>query len=346
MTIRLAHGDTQLLFDPAMGHIPLWQVGGRVALHAAPWRSEPEVQADPDMSPCNKSLAGDFFCMPFCQDDVEGGPIHGAPANTQWSVTHQDVAEVTFTLDETVRGAQLTKHLQIVGPVLYQTHTIEGGHGTSSFSHHPMAHMAEGGRLSYSPKRAALTDPMAQYADRHLWALNQTRPDLRLDCTDGSQWDMHHYPTAHAVEDFAILVEARGQDVGWTVLMRNAEDDMLVVLKDARVMPVTMLWISNGGRDFHPWNGRHTGVIGIEDGCAMGAGGLRAAQVENRLTAMGVPTVVPLGGRHVVRHAMVSLPRPPGWSQVADVTLAKGQITLTEAGGGQVSVPFDSGFFA
>jgi len=187
---------------------------------------------------------------------------------------------------------------------------------------------------------------MPQYEGRNLWALNQIRPDLRLDCEDGRQWDMRHYPAGHAVEDFAILVEARDARFGWTALMRAAEDDMLIVLKDARVMPITMLWISNGGRDFPPWNGRHTGVIGIEDGCALGGEGVKAARADNRLSALGVPTVLELGGHHAIRHAMMSLPRTPGWADISDITLAQGQITLTEAGGGQVSVPFDSGFFA
>jgi hypothetical protein len=209
-----------------------------------------------------------------------------------------------------------------------------------------MARMAEGGRLSFSPKRAALTDPVAQQVGRNLWALNQTQPDLILPCEDGSDWDLRTYPAGHTVEDFCILVEAQEARIGWTVLMRNAEDDMLVVLKDARVMPVTMLWVSNGGRDFSPWNGRHTGVLGIEDGCAAGGTGLAAALADNRLTAMGVPTVLPLGGEHLIRHAMISLPRPPGWAEVAQVTIAKGALILTETGGAQVSVPFDAGFFA
>ena len=212
-------------------------------------------------------------------------------------------------------------------------------------AHHPMAHMAEGGRLSFSPKRAALTDPNPQFEGHNLWALNQIRPDLNLDCEDGSQWHLGTYPAGHAVEDFAILAEARGRDVGWTVLMRNAEDDMLVVLKDARVLPITMLWISNGGRDFPPWNGRHTGVIGIEDGCAAGGIGLKGAMEDNRLSAMGIPTTHALGPRLVIRHAMISLPRPPGWSEVTDITIHDQQITLTEASGDTVSVPFDETFF-
>jgi hypothetical protein len=223
---------------------------------------------------------------------------------------------------------------------------IEGGAGEVTIAHHPMARMAEGGRLSFSPKRAALTDPNPLYEGRNLWALNQLRGDLHLDRENGGQWDLRDYPAGHAVEDFAILVEARDARLGWTVLMRNAEDDMLVVLKDPRVLPVTMLWISNGGRDFSPWNGRHRGVIGIEDGCAAGGVGLRAAMAENRVSAFGVPTTLALGPRHVIRHAMVSLPRPPGWSEVVSVALADDTLTLTERGGATVSVPFPAEHFA
>jgi hypothetical protein len=348
--IHLRHGDTALVLDPGVGNIPDWRVGGRRPLHAAPWRDEPEIQSDPGISAVDKRLAGDFFCMPFGPDDIGDDPPHGQTANAPWDVIRMDVAEAHLRLSRPVRGATVDKLVRIVGPVLYQTHRIEGGTGAVSFAHHPMTRMSEGGRLSFSRKRAVLTDPVPQYKDHTtLWALNQTRPvtdmDLRLDRMDGGQWDLRHYPAGHAVEDFCILAEARGAVTGWSVCMRNAEDDMLVVLKDARVMPVTMLWVSNGGRDFPPWNGRHTGVLGIEDGCAMGAVGLSAALAENRLTDMGVPTALTLGGSRMIRHAMVSLPRPPGWSEVAEVTLDAGRLTLTEIGGGQVSVPFDSGFF-
>lgn len=348
--IRLRHGDTVLGLDPQVGNIPEWQVGGRRPLHAAPWRDEPEVQSDPDIPMVNRRLAGDFLCLPFGRDDMGCDPPHGLTANAPWDVIRMDVAEAHLRLSVPVRGATVDKLVQIVGPVLYQTHRIEGGVGALSVAHHPMTRMAEGGRLSFSPKRAVLTDPVPQYEGHALWAPNQTRPvsgpdDLRLDGMDGAQWDLRHYPAGQEVEDFCLLVEARGARIGWTVCLRSAEDDMLVVLKDARVLPVTMLWVSNGGRDFPPWNGRHTGVLGIEDGCAAGATGLAAALTGNRLTAMGVPTAMPLGGSRMIRHAMVSLPRPPGWAEVAEVTIDKGRLTLTETGGGQVSVPFDSGFF-
>ncbi|GAA5069386.1 hypothetical protein N0B44_00790 [Roseibacterium beibuensis] len=343
--IRLAHADATALIDPSVGNIPSWQVGARRPLHAAPWRDDPEVQGDESLPLVNRRLAGDVFCLPFGKDDVAGDPPHGLTANSEWDVLDQDVAHATLRLKARPRGTKITKRVQLVESALLQTHVVEGGAGEVTLAHHPMSRMAEGGRLSFSPKRAALTDPVAQYPGHNLWSLNQLRGDLHLDCEDGSQWDLHHYPARHRVEDFTILVEARGAKLGWTALIRQAEDDMLIVIKEARVLPVTMLWISNGGRDFAPWNGRHTGVIGIEDGIANGTMGLRAAMAENRLTALGVPTTVSLGPRHVIRHAMLSLPRPPGWVEIAALSITRGTLTLTERSGARVDIPFMEGFF-
>ncbi|QBY00332.1 hypothetical protein E2K80_05920 [Rhodophyticola sp. CCM32] len=343
--ITLKHGDAILHFDPSVGNIPGWEVMGRRPLHAAPWRDEPAVQNSADIPQVNKRLAGDFLCAPFGVDDVQGDPPHGYPANSAWEPLVQDPSHARFRLKAPVRGAVIEKELRLTGPVLYQTHHLTGGTGQITLAHHPMSRMEAGGRLSFSPKRMALTDPLPQYDGNNLWALNQMQPDLHLPCEDGSDWDLHSYPAGHAVEDFVILAEERGRHLGWTALMREAEDDMLLVLKDPRILPVTMLWISNGGRDFSPWNSRHTGVLGIEDGIAVGATGLKASLAENRLTAMGVPTALTLGPTHVIRHAMVSLPRPPGWAELREVTIGDGMLNVSDMSGDHLSVPFDDGFF-
>ncbi|WP_224814819.1 hypothetical protein [Hasllibacter sp. MH4015] len=346
MLIDLKHGDAHAVFDMEAGNIPVWTIGGRSPLHVAPWRDEPEVQDDPNVADVDKRLAGDFFCMPFGRDDVHGHPIHGPTANAPWLMLNAEGSKGVFANTLPKMGdAVVAKEIRLVGESLLQRHIIDKGRGDVTFAHHPMVRMEEGGRLSFSRKRAAMTDPVAQHAGHNLWALNQVRGDLNLDCEDGGQWDLRTYPAGHVVEDFCTLVESRDNTLGWTCVMRNAEADMLLVLKDPAMMPVTMLWISNGARDFPPWNSRHTGVLGIEDGRALGGQGLAAAARDNRLSAMDVPTVLPLGEVHVIRHAMVSLPRPPGWSELSAVVLSRGTLTLREASGAEIAVPFPEGHF-
>jgi hypothetical protein len=129
---------------PGRRQHPLWRVGGRHPLHSAPWRDEAEVQEDESLPLVNRRLAGDFLCMPFGRDDVEEGPIHGLPANTPWDVVEQDVAHATFRLQARPRGATVTKRVQLVGPALLQTHTIEGGAGDVTLAHHPMVQDGRG----------------------------------------------------------------------------------------------------------------------------------------------------------------------------------------------------------
>jgi hypothetical protein len=346
MRVALQHGASRLEFDTEDGNIPVWQVGGRTPLYVAPWRDEAEVQADPAVAQVDKRLAGDFFCMPFGRDDVHGHPIHGPTANAPWSVLRSEGNRASFVNGLPKLGdAAVVKEITLVDECLLQRHMIDKGAGEITFAHHPIVHMAEGGRVSFSAKRAAMTDPVSQHEGANYWALSQMRGDLHFELEGGGQWDGRTYPAGHVVEDFCTLIEARGNTLGWTCVMRNAEDDMLLVLKDPVMMPVTMLWIANGARDFPPWNSRNVGVLGIEDGRAMGGQGLAAACDDNALTAMDVPTTLPLGRPHTIRHAMVSLPRPPGWSEVVAVTLSKGTLTLREASGAEIAVAFPEGHF-
>ena len=43
----------------------------------------------------------------------------------------------------------------------------------------------------------------------------------------------------------------------WSAVARPGGGDMALMLKNPAKLPVTMLWYSNGGRSYAPWNGRH-----------------------------------------------------------------------------------------
>ncbi|TIP51038.1 MAG: hypothetical protein E5X56_34825, partial [Mesorhizobium sp.] len=64
----------------------------------------------------------------------------------------------------------------------------------------------------------------------------------------GGTLDLTDYRIDQSREDFVTLVEADHGGPGWTALARKAEADLVLVLKNPAELPVTMLWVSNGGR--------------------------------------------------------------------------------------------------
>lgn len=349
----LTVASARLTFDAEVGNLHRLEfdhAGRTIApLHTAPWVDEPETQAIEGLAPVEQRLSGDFFCAPFGFNDVEPGPIHGWSANSTWQPVEEAAGTVAFKLERPVMGAIIEKRLrlQLDSPLLYQTHRISGGRNGLTVAHHPMTRMAAGGTMSFSPKTVAMT-PAAPLEPKHRFAYPASSPDLaNLPATDGGIFNLHRYPTDVGHEDFVTLVEAAGSPLGWTAVLRDAEDDIVFVLKDPRTLPVTMLWFSNGGRDYPPWNGRHLGVLGIEDGCAAGALGHAAALRGNPISDMGAATALHLApdSEHVIRHVIGAVSRPPGWRSVSNIAITNTGLVLHEPGGKHIALPFDVSFF-
>jgi hypothetical protein len=350
----LTVGLNRVTVDPAIGNIRELRLshGGRsiAPLHTAEWVGASDDLPE-DLLPVERALAGDFFCAPFGASDVAPGPAHGWSANSRWDVAEAQAGSLRFDLQRDVMGARIGKSLRLApdAPILYQEHRVSGGTGGLTVAHHPMVRIAARARFSCSPKRAVLTAEVPLEPGRNRLAAGAAATSLAaVPASDGGVLDITDLPIGDRHEDFVTLVEAEGATIGWSAVVRAAEDDVVFVLKDARVLPVTMLWHSNGGRDYAPWNGRHRGVLGIEDGCAAGATGHAAALAPNAVAAQGVPTALPLapGRTHRIAHAMGAIARPAGWARVQDIRIEGGRCTLTGDDGTTVALPFDPGFFA
>ena len=339
--LTLIAGPNGVVVDPALGNIPDLWFGPLTPLWKAQWYGT--LDDDADVAPVERRLAGDFLCLPFGASDLIGGPIHGATANSRWEVIDRAADRARLRLTVPVMGASVEKRLRLAAhaPLLYQTHVIDGGAGRVTLAHHAMVHAA-GARLAFSAKRAVLApDPAMQPG------MNLTRPGGRatdLSAVPGldGPLDLTRYPEARC-EDFVTLVEAAGSPLGWTAVTRDR--DVVFVVKDPRVLPVTMLWLSNGARTAHPWNGRHTGVLGIEDGIAAGSAGHRAALGDNPVAREGVATALDLGRRHEIRHVIGAIPRPEGWQTVAGVSAEGSTLTILGDDGSRVEIPILSDYF-
>jgi hypothetical protein len=339
--------------DLAVGHIArlVIESGERTLepLHRAPWIDRDDL---PEGLPEGVvRLSGDFLCAPFSRSDVEAAPLHGWSANSAWDLVSDEPIpggrRATFRLERQIMGAVVEKTLILRDghPFLYQEHSFTGGSGAISVAHHPMTEMAEGGRLAFSPKRLAATPPDVTEPDpargAHLLAYPARSSDLaRFPAADGGQTDLTDYSAVRRHEDFVTLVEADHGGMGWTAVARKAEADIVLVLKNPAELPVTMLWISNGGRFYAPWNGR-AGVLGIEDGRS--AIGHAASLGDNWLKHEGVETAFMLGGRVTFRQIVGALPLDGG-DPPSRVEAKPGRLRLTFADGSHCEVPFDETF--
>lgn len=354
--LQFAADGVSVAVDLSVGHIADFAVqsqGREVRpLHRAPWIDEPDLPAD--IAPGLERLSGDYLCAPFSRSDIDEAPGHGWPANSPWTVVSSaataDGRRAILRLDRTVLGATVEKELTLRNghPFLYQEHRFIGGAGDLSLSHHTMGFMADGGKLSFSPKLRAETPAEPLDPDpargRYMFAYPAETSDLSAFPTrDGATTDLHVYRDADRREDFIVLVEGEHAGPGWTALARGSERDLLLVLKNPRALPITMLWYSNGGRFFAPWNSRHLGVLGIEDGRT--AIGHRQSVSENFLSKRGVPTSFALQPQGVVAFRQVigatanAAGEPPD-----DVTPSKGALRLRFPDGEAVSLPFDDEF--
>ncbi|MEM8822775.1 MAG: hypothetical protein AAGF30_04110 [Pseudomonadota bacterium] len=343
----------QLAVDLGLGNIRRLELvdGERilVPLHHAPWLDEPEVQANDTLPPVERNLSGDFFCAPFGASDLDDAPTHGWPANSAWDLAESDGTSHRMLLRRPVMGARIEKRQRLApdAPLLYQIHTIEGGTGDLTVAHHPMVRLAGTGRFFTSPKAAALTPDTPLEPGRARLACPAQHVDLAtFPGADGRPVDLTDLPIGQRHEDFVTLVEAAEVPLGWSAVMREVEDDIVFILKDPATLPVTMLWHSNGGRDYAPWNGRHRGVLGIEDGCAAGAGGHRAALAPNPVAAMGVPTALPLAPErtHRIGHVIGAIAQPPGWTRIDAIRIENMELVLIGDAGDR-RLPFDPTVF-
>jgi hypothetical protein len=329
--------------------------------YTAPWVDDPSIANDESIFPNLRGLSGDFFCAPFGRSDVEEAPPHGWPANSRWELVatskHPAGGSIAhFTLQKKVMGARLTKEIVLRDghPFVYQRHIFEGGERAVTVASHAMTKFATKGRLSFSLKAygAAPADPQESDPTRGRSALAYPSrfTDLaKVPLKDGGTTDLRSYPIASRHEDFVMLVEAKGSSLGWAAAVRPDARDVVLSLKNPSDFPVTMLWFSNGGRDYPPWNGRNVGVLGIEEGRVYSAAGHAASIAPNPLSQSGIPTALELkrDGAVEVRHVIGGFSLPEGWTEVASVESSSTDgLVVRDISGASQQLFFDAGFLA
>lgn len=329
----------------------------------APWATE---KLSPGTPPLLQALRGDFFCAPFGGNGTswrgEKHLPHGEAANAPWnlvSATREgDRATLHLRLETKVRRGTIDKRLTLRRGhgAIYCEHTLSGFRGPMSIGTHPCLRMAgaeNSARVSVGGWTEGQVLPVP-FENPAAGGYSALKPGARFDSLSavplatGGVADLSRYPARAGFEDLVMLLGEPGRSLGWSAVTFPQEGWVFLQLKNPEVLRHTVLWHSHGGRHYAPWNGRHRGVLGLEETTSYFHLGLAESARSNSLSRAGHPTSVSLSPKKPLRvaHIFAVAAIPRGFDLVADVQPAPngGGVVVTAGTGRSVTVPLDVGF--
>ena len=143
-----------------------------------------------------------------------------------------------------------------------------------------------------------------------------------------------------------MVVHQARADFAWTAVTFPKEGWAWFAMKDPRVLRSTVLWMSNGGRHYPPWNGRHVNVMGLEDVTSYFHLGIVPSARPNPISRAGIPTSLALDRKKplVVNYIMAVAALPRGFNRVKNILSGRGEVTLVSDAKQRVTVPIDTAF--
>lgn len=324
----------------------------------APWAEETLPSKTPSIL---RTLRGDFFCMPFGGNTVkyrgEAHPPHGETVNSKWKLASSTSEHLHLTLQTKVRKGRVDKVISLVEghTAVYSRHIISGIQGAMSWGHHAILQLeSEGaGRVSVSPFRLGRVCPQpfenpAQGGYSILQHGAEFQSLKRVPRIDGKMADLSVYPSRAGYEDLVLMATDPKEPFGWTAVVVAEKKYVWFSLKDPSVLPSTVFWMSNGGRHYAPWNGRHRHAIGLEEVMSYFHYGLAESAKSNELSRAGIPTSQQLDPKHPtsVNYIMAVAEIPDGFDIVKTIVASDDgeSVTLTSQSGKSVSTPLDVSF--
>jgi len=327
----------------------------------APWAQEP---IDPALPACMRSLRGDFFCLPFGGNATsfndEQHPPHGETANAHWTfedlVQNGDRTTLHLSMQTQVRRGRVDKHISLVDGhnAVYSRHTISGMSGPMSMGHHAMLKCpaeSGGGLISVSPFRLGQVypEPVERPENRGYSCLlpgAQFRSLAEVRTVFGGNADLSRYPARRGYEDVVMLVAEPDLALAWSAVSFPAQGYVWFALKDPHVLRQTLLWFSNGGRHFAPWDGRHVDTLGVEEVTSYFFLGLAESVRPNALSRAGYPTSLTLDPDQPleVNYIMAAARIPETFGRVTDIVPAPDGVVLHSESGQHVHAKVDLAF--
>ena len=342
----------------------------------APWAVAQEA-LPADTPALLRALRGDFFCAPFGANTLpfrgERHPPHGETANGLWKLeglsqsgsrAGSDCAGGRSTLHASlctsVRKGRVDKYLTLVDghAAVYCRHLLTGMNGPMSLGHHallkfpatPGSGILSTSRFVYAQVLPTLFEAPEQGGYQCLKAGATFRALDRVPIAypgrDGGCTDLTRFPARKGFDDLVLLTADSRLRFAWTAVTFAREGYVWFALRDPRVLRHTILWMSNGGRRYPPWSGRHSAVLGVEDVTAYFHYGLAESARRNPMNRRGFPTSLNLDARNTtaVNYIMGVAAAPRGFARVAHIEGSDDGIHLIETSGRHIRVTLDVSF--
>lgn len=322
----------------------------------APWTDE----SLPGVPTMLKVLRGDFFCAPFGGNAAafrgKRHPPHGETACRSWALREiareDDAVTLHATMQTRTRPGRVDKRLTLRRghTAVYCEHVLSGFRGPMPIGTHPMLKLPEregAGRISASAfTQGHVVPEFERPAERgYSWLrYGATFTSLeRVPAIDGTEVDLSAFPARRGFEELVLLVSEAAAPFAWTAVALPEEGYAFLSIKNPRVLRETVLWFSNGGRHYPPWNSRHVNVLGVEEVTAYFHLGLPASAQPNALNRAGVPTAVELDPAKPLRvaHILALAAIPRNFDRVERIEPESDGVTLVARSGARVTVPLD-----
>jgi hypothetical protein len=372
-TLHIVHGQASWSFRSSHVHANLTRLGGHLGpvsfrlahrlvspFAIAPWSEE---KLAPETPALLRALRGDFFCAPFGGNGTawrgENHPPHGESANATWRLKAFERAADRLTLQASlrtsVRPGSVDKFITLIEghAAVYQRHVLHG-RGPMSVGHHALVKFPDApGSGIVSTSRfvhaQVLPDLFERPENRGYQALKPgavIRSLDRVPTLTGELTDVTRFPARRGYDDLVMVTADPKLSFAWNAVTFPRERYVYFALRDPRLLRHTILWISNGGRHYAPWNGRHTSVMGIEDTTSYFHHGLAESAKPNPLSRRGIPTTVTLSARSplAINYIVGVAAIPAGFDRVRLIQAMKGGIELVADSGKRTAAPLDLEF--
>ena len=304
--------------------------------------------------------------MPFGGNETPYGEEkhlpHGETANKKWkfkNVNRQaDRVTIHMRMKTKVRDAVVDKMITLVDGhhAVYCRHIIAGMSGKMTCGHHPTVRFPDkpsSGVITTSGIKYGMVSPQ-QVENPENGGYSCLQPGMkferlnRVQMITGEYTDLSRYPARRGFEDIVMLVTEPCEPFAWTAVTFPRERYVWFSLKDPAVLKQTLLWMSNGGRHYAPWNGRHKNVMGMEELTSYFHYGLAESVQQNCINQLGDDTYLEFHPEtpRVINFITAAVNIPDGFDCVKTIEPGDDQnsVIITAASGERITVPMDYDF--